>query len=99
MAIMYLGLKINGVFFFVKEKFSPNNNVDWVSGHPTVNFLANLDDNPCKRNNYAKFCTSPSLDGILPESLIPQENSSPLTLDIGVFIIFKYFLDINSPVD
>ena len=35
-----------------------------------------------KRTNYAKLCMSPSLDGIMPESVISQENNSPLTLYI-----------------
>ena len=41
---------------------------------------------------------SPSLDGTLPESMIPEENYTPLTLYID-FHNFKYFLDINSSVD
>ena len=49
--------------------------------NPTVKFWANL-DNPFKRTNYAKLCMSPSLDGTLPESVISQENNSPLTLYI-----------------
>ena len=40
----------------------------------------------------------PSLDGILPESVILQEDNSPLTLYID-FHNFNFFLDINSPVD
>ena len=47
--------------------------------NPTVKFKANL-DNPFKRTNYAKFCMLPSLDGTMPESVISQENNSPLTL-------------------
>ena len=61
---------------YFKGVVSPSNNVDWVSRkqfwNSTVNFLANL-DNPFKRNNYAKFCMSPSLDRTLPESVISQE--------------------------
>ena len=49
--------------------------------NPALNFLANL-DKPFKRTNYAKFCMSPSLDRTLPESVISQENNSPLTLYI-----------------
>ena len=41
---------------------------------------------------------SPSLDGTLPESVISQENNSPLTLYIE-FHNFEVFLDNNSPVD
>ena len=41
---------------------------------------------------------SPSLDGTMPESVISQENNSPLTLYIE-FHNFYFFLDINSPVD
>ena len=41
---------------------------------------------------------SPSLDGTLPESVISQENNTPLTLYIE-FHNFFVFLDINSPVD
>ena len=41
---------------------------------------------------------SPSLDGTMPESVISQENNSPLTLYIE-FHNFYVFLDINSPVD
>ena len=55
-------------------------------------------DNPFKRTNYAKFCMSPSRDGTLPESVISQENNSPLTLYIK-FHNFKLFLDINGAVD
>ena len=55
-------------------------------------------DNPFKRTYYAKFCMSPSLDGTMPESVISQENNSPLTLYIE-FHNFSFFLDINSPVD
>ena len=72
----------------------------WVESNftnPTVKYWANL-DNPFKRTNYAKFCMSPSLDGTLPESVISQENKSPLTLYIE-FHNFFIFLDINSPVD
>ena len=84
----------------LKGEVSPNN-VDWVSrkqfSNPTVKFKAHL-DNPFKRTNYAKFCMSPSLDGTMPESVISQENNSPLTLYIE-FHNFYIFLDINSPVD
>ena len=41
-----------------------------------------------KGTNYAKFCMSPSLDGTMPESVISQENNSPLTL----YIEFHYFI-------
>ena len=54
--------------------------------NPTLKFKANL-DNPFKRTYYAKFCMSPSLDGTMPESVISQENNSPLTL----YIEFKLF--------
>ena len=40
----------------------------------------------------------PSLDGTVPESVISQDNNSPLTLYID-FHNFLVFLDINSPVD
>ena len=50
-----------------------------------------------KRTNYAKFCMPPSLDRTLPESVISQENNSPLTFYID-FQIFSFFLDINSLV-
>ena len=46
-------------------------------------------DNLFKRTNYAKFCMSPSLDRALPESVISQENNSPLTLYIN-FTILKF---------
>ena len=39
-----------------------------------------------------------SLDRILPEYVMPQENNSPLTLYID-FQNFLIFLDISSPVD
>ena len=43
---------------------------------------------------------SPSLDETMPESVISQENNSPLTLYIE-FHNFNFFVDINtnSPVD
>ena len=50
----------------------------WIESNfrnPTVKIWANL-DNPLKRTYYAKFCMSLSLDGTLPESVIPQENNS-----------------------
>ena len=74
--------------------------IGWVENNfrnPTVKFWANLDD-PFKRTNYAKFCMPPSLDGPLPESVISQENNSPLTLYIDSHN-FKFFLDIRSLVD
>ena len=40
------------------------------------------------------FGMSPSLDGTLPESVIPQDNNSPLTLYID-FHNFQFFLNIN----
>ena len=85
-----------------KGEVSPNNNVDWVLvesnfRNPTVKFWANL-DNPFKRNHYAKFCMSPSLDGTQPEYVISQEDNSLLTLYID-FHNFQIFLDINSPFD
>ena len=46
-------------------------------------------DNSFKKTNYLKFCMSPLLDVTLPESVIPQENNSPLTLYID-FYHFKY---------
>ena len=45
-----------------------------------------------------KKIMSPSLDGTMPESVISQENNSPLTLYIE-FHNFNFFLDIKSPVD
>ena len=47
--------------------------------NPTVKCWANF-HNPFERTNHAEFCMSPSLDRTLPESVIPQENNSPLTL-------------------
>ena len=59
--------------------------IGWVESNfrnPTVKCWANV-DNPFKKTNYAKFCIkSPSLDSTLPESVISQENNSPLTLYI-----------------
>ena len=66
----------------------------WVESNftnPTVKFWANL-DNPFKRSNYTKFCMSPSLDGTVPESVISQENNSPLTLNIRISIFFFLLL-------
>ena len=60
------------------------NNVDWVSWkqtRPTVKFWANF-NNQFKTTSYVKFCMPPSLDGTVPECVIPQENNSPLTLYI-----------------
>ena len=54
-------------------------------------------DNPFKRTNYAKFCMLLSLDGTMPESVISQDNNSPLTLYIEFHNCY-FFLDINSPV-
>ena len=45
------------------------------------------------------FCMSPSLDGTMPESVISQENNSPLTLYMYIEFQQKKILDINSPVD
>ena len=56
-----------------------------------------MDNDPFKRTNYAKFCMLPSRDGTLPESVMPQENNSPLTFYID-FHNCLFFLDINSPV-
>ena len=86
-----------------KGEVSPNNNTMWIGRvesnvrNPTVKFWANL-DNLFKRSNYAKSCMLPSLDRTLPESVISQENNSPLTLYIE-FHNFKVFLDVNSPID
>ena len=58
--------------------------IGWVESNfrnPIVKFWANL-DNQFKRTKYAKFCMSPSLDGTMPESVISQENNSPLTLHV-----------------
>ena len=41
----------------------------------------------------------PSLDGTLPESVMPQKNNSPLTLYIDFYILILVFLDIYSLVD
>ena len=41
---------------------------------------------------------SPFLDGTLQEYVVSQENNSPLALYTD-FHKFKFFLDINSPVD
>ena len=69
----------------IKGEVSPNNNVDWVSRsnftNLTVKVWADL-DNPFNRSDYAKLCMSPSLDGILPEYVISQEDNFPLTLYI-----------------
>ena len=56
----------------------------WVESNftnPTLKVWADL-DNPFKRNDYAKLCMSPSLDGTLSEYVISQEDNSPLTLYI-----------------
>ena len=42
---------------------------------------------------------SPSQDGALPESVIPQQNIALLTLYSIDFHNFTFFLDINSPGD
>ena len=55
--------------------------------NPTVKFKANF-DNPFNRTNYAKFCMLPSLDRTMPESVISQENNSPLTLYIEFHNLF-----------
>ena len=58
--------------------------IGWVESNfrnPSIKDWADL-DNPFKRNDYTKFCMSPSLDGILPEYVISQEDNSPLTLYI-----------------
>ena len=72
--------------------------IGWVESkfrNPTVKFWANL-DNPFKRTNYAKFCMSPSLDGTLPESVIPRENNSPLTLYIAFIFLLICILFFNG---
>ena len=74
--------------------------IGWIESNftnPTVKVWADL-DNPFKRSDYAKLCMPPSLDGTLPEYMISQEDSSPLTLYID-FHNFLIFLDINSPFD
>ena len=71
----------------------------WVESNfrnPTVECYANF-DNPFKRTNCAKLCMSPSPDRTLPESVMSQENNSPLTLHIEFHNCFCW--DINSPVD
>ena len=65
---------------------------------PTVKYYAKL-DNPFKRTKYMQFCMSPSLDRTMPESVISQENNSPLTLYTEFHNFNFFFLDINSPVD
>ena len=85
-----------------KGEVSPNNNVNWVSRKqfqkPNNKILSKFGKSVFKRTNYAKFCMSPSLDGTMPESVISQENNSPLTLYIEFHNVY-FFLDINSPVD
>ena len=74
--------------------------IGWVESNftnPTVKVWADL-DNPFKRNDYAKLCMLPSLDGTVPEYVISQEDNSPLTLYID-FHKFRFFLDINSSFD
>ena len=41
-------------------------------------------------------CDLPSLDRTMPESVISQENNSPLTLYTEFHNVY-FFLDINSP--
>ena len=93
--------RINGVKETLKGKFPQTTMwIGWVESNfrnPTVKFGANL-DNSFKRTNYAKFCISPSLDGTMPESVISQENNSPLTLYIEFHNCY-FCLDINSQVD
>ena len=89
------------VIWQIKGGVFPYNNVKWVSNfrNPTVTVKCwvNL-DNPFKRTNFAKICMSPSPDGTMPESVISQENNSPLALYIEP-PNFCFVLDINSPVD
>ena len=64
--------------------------IGWVESNfrnPSIKVWAEL-DNPFKRNDYTKFCMSPSLDGILPEYVISQEDNSPLTLYIDFHNFF-----------
>ena len=42
----------------------------------------------------AKLCTSPSLDGTMPEYVISQENNSPLTLYIEFHNFFSSWISI-----
>ena len=44
------------------------------------------------------FFKSPSLDGTLPESVIPQENNFLLNLHINFQNVY-FFLGIDSPVE
>ena len=70
--------------------------IGWVESNfrnPTVKFWANV-DNPFKRTNYAKFCMLPSLDGTMPESVMSQENNSPLTLYIEFHNFFSSWISI-----
>ena len=65
--------------------------IGWVESNftnSTVEVWADL-DNQLKRSDYAKLCMSPSLDVILPEYVISQEDNSPLTL----YIDFHNFLN------
>ena len=76
--------------------------IGWVESNftnPTEKVWTDL-DNPFKRSDYAKLCKSSSLDGILPDNMISQEDNSPLTLYIHFHNFFKiFFLDISSSFD
>ena len=80
--------------FFLKGNFPQTTMwIRWVESNftnPTVKVWANL-DNPFKGSNCAKFCMSSCLDGTLPESVIPQENKSLLTLYIDFLSFFFFF--------
>ena len=82
---MHTNFSLKKLSYPLKGKFPQTTMwIGWVESNfrnPTVKFWAKL-DNLFKRTNYTKFCMSPSLDGTLPESVISQENDSPLTLYI-----------------
>ena len=70
------GWKSNQRYFILKLRFPKKQCAIGLGGWKAIletqqnSFWAKF-DNPFKRTNYAKFLVSPSLDGTLPESVVP----------------------------
>ena len=74
----------------LKGKFPQTMWIGWVESNlrnPAVKFWANL-DNPLRELFMQSFVCRP-LDGTMPESVISQENNSPLTLYIEFHDFFS----------
>ena len=81
---------------FLKGKFPQTTMwIGWVESNfskPNSESLEQIWIIHLSRSDYAKLCTSPSLDGTLPEYVISQEDNYPLTLyiDFQIFWFLGY---------